>query len=88
MIYSFWQIESEIKTFQYQWLSAILIVCRKILLMEAIFSGHAKRNEHTIDGNTRISYGGSKSSVEPEKGSEVVFDLLKDIGVNMLRVRW
>ncbi|MFT5332989.1 MAG: spermidine dehydrogenase, partial [Halioglobus sp.] len=29
------------------------------------FGGHAKRNEHSINGNTLISYGGSQSLVEP-----------------------
>jgi spermidine dehydrogenase len=31
------------------------------------FGGHAKRNEHTINGDTRIIYGGSQTLVDPTK---------------------
>ncbi len=51
------------------------------------FGGHAKRNEHTINGKTLISYGGSQSIVEPKQGSKVVLDLLKDIGVDIERFK-
>ena len=43
------------------------------------FGGHAKRNEHTMNGNTRLTYGGSQTLVDPRDGSEVVLNLLKDI---------
>ena len=40
------------------------------------FGGHAKRNEHTVDGKLRIGYGGSQTLVEPgeagKRGSEPV----------------
>jgi spermidine dehydrogenase len=49
------------------------------------FGGHAKRNEHTIDGAPRISYGGSQSIVEPRHASEVVLGLFRDIGVDLER---
>jgi len=49
------------------------------------FGGHAKRNEHTINGNTRITYGGSQSLVNPRDGTEVVLDLFRDIGVDLDR---
>jgi len=49
------------------------------------FGGHAKRNEHTIDGQLRVGYGGSQSIVEPKQGSEAVQALLKDIGVDVER---
>jgi spermidine dehydrogenase len=49
------------------------------------FGGHAKRNEHTIDGNTLISYGGSQSIVEPKHANKIVVDLLEDIGVDVQR---
>jgi spermidine dehydrogenase len=49
------------------------------------FGGHAKRNEHTIDGDTRISYGGSQTLVDPKDGSKAVHGLLKDIGVEVAR---
>ena len=36
------------------------------------FGGHAKRNEHTINGKTRISYGGSQTLVEPQQSGAIV----------------
>ena len=60
---------------------------KKVLILDNHddFGGHAVRNEHTINGNTRISYGGSQSIVEPKHGSEVVLNLLSDIGVDIER---
>jgi spermidine dehydrogenase len=60
---------------------------KKILILDNHddFGGHAKRNEHTIDGNTLITYGGSQSIVEPKNGSKFVLNLLKDIGVDIER---
>jgi spermidine dehydrogenase len=60
---------------------------KKVLILDNHddFGGHAKRNEHTIDGNTLIGYGGSQSIVEPANANEVVLDLLKDIGVDVDR---
>ena len=57
----------------------------KILILDNHddFGGHAKRNEHAINGNTLISYGGSQTLVEPHGGGQVVLDLLPDIGVNL-----
>ncbi len=49
------------------------------------FGGHAKRNEHTIGGNTRIAYGGSQTIVEPKHADEVVLRLFEDIGVDLGR---
>ena len=62
---------------------------KKVLILDNHddFGGHAKRNEHTIDGNLRITYGGSQSLVEPKHGSEVVLDLLRDIGVDLERFK-
>ena len=58
---------------------------KKVLILDNHddFGGHAKRNEHKIDGKTLISYGGSQSIVEPKYGSKVVHALLKDIGVDI-----
>jgi spermidine dehydrogenase len=50
------------------------------------FGGHAKRNEHMIDGNTRIAYGGSQTITEPKHANKIVLDLLEDIGVDLQRV--
>ncbi len=62
---------------------------KKVLVLDNHddFGGHAKRNEHTINGKTLISYGGSQSIVEPKNGSKIVLDLLKDIGVNLSRFK-
>jgi spermidine dehydrogenase len=60
---------------------------KKVLILDNHddFGGHAKRNEHTIDGNTRIGYGGSQSIVAPKYASKVVHDLLINIGVDTER---
>ena len=60
---------------------------KKVLILDNHddFGGHAKRNEHTIDGKTLISYGGSQTLVKPKHGSKVVHALLKDIGVDIER---
>ena len=60
---------------------------KKVLILDNHddFGGHAKRNEHKIDGKTLISYGGSQSIVEPKNGSKVVHDLLKDVGIDIKR---
>ena len=49
------------------------------------FGGHAKRTEHTVNGKTLISYGGSQSIVEPSNASRAVNQLFKDIGVDTQR---
>ena len=51
------------------------------------FGGHAKRNEHTIDGDTRITYGGSQTLVEPKHANKVVSELLGDLGVDLERFK-
>ena len=60
---------------------------RKVLILDNHddFGGHAKRNEHTIGGNTRISYGGSQTIVEPKHADRIVLDLLEHIGVDLRR---
>ena len=39
---------------------------KKVLILDNHddFGGHAKRNEHTINGNTRIGYGGSTNDTK------------------------
>ena len=51
------------------------------------FGGHAKRNEHMIDGDTRLGEGGSESFEYPHEFSETVLNLLKDLGVDMDRFK-
>ncbi|MBT5218152.1 MAG: NAD(P)/FAD-dependent oxidoreductase [Woeseia sp.] len=60
---------------------------KKILILDNHddFGGHAKRNEHTIDGNTRIAYGGSQTIVDPNHANKVVLDLMEDIGIDLER---
>ena len=60
---------------------------KKVLILDNHddFGGHAKRNEHTVDGQLRIGYGGSQTLVEPKHGSKAVHTLLKDIGVDIER---
>ena len=60
---------------------------KKILILDNHddFGGHAKRNEHAIDGKTLISYGGSQTIVEPAYADQIVLDLLEDIGVDLAR---
>ncbi len=62
---------------------------KKVLVLDNHddFGGHAKRNEHTIDGDTRISYGGSQTLVEPRHASKIVLDLLEDLGIDLERFK-
>ncbi len=62
---------------------------KKILILDNHddFGGHAKRNEHTIDGDTRLSAGGSESFEYPSGFSEIVLNLLKDLGVDIDRFK-
>ena len=60
---------------------------KKVLILDNHddFGGHAKRNEHTINGVTLLGEGGSESFEAPYDFSETVLNLLKDIGVDMDR---
>ena len=49
------------------------------------FGGHAKRNEFTINGQTRIGYGGTESMDTPSAYSRVAKQLLIDIGIETSR---
>ncbi|MCP3958126.1 MAG: NAD(P)/FAD-dependent oxidoreductase [bacterium] len=62
---------------------------KKVLILDNHddFGGHAKRNEHTIGGNTRITYGGSQTLVEPGDASAVLLDLFRDIGIDLERFK-
>lgn len=46
------------------------------------FGGHAKRNEFSIDGKTRIGYGGTEAIDTPSAYSQVAKDLLVDVGID------
>ncbi|MCP4461118.1 MAG: FAD-dependent oxidoreductase [Cytophagales bacterium] len=62
---------------------------KKILILDNHddFGGHAKRNEHTIDGQLRLGHGGSQTIVEPQYASEVVNGLFKDVGIDIDRFK-
>ncbi len=62
---------------------------KKVLIIDNHddFGGHAKRNEHTINGNTRLSYGGSQTLVEPRSGGKLILNLFKDIGIDLDRFK-
>src|SRR5690606_9178155 len=49
------------------------------------FGGHAKRNEFTINGRTRIGYGGTESIDTPSGYTGVSKALLSEIGVDVQR---
>ena len=58
---------------------------KKILILDNHddFGGHARRNEHVIDGKTLITYGGSQTLVEPRVADPVIRQLFTDIGVDL-----
>lgn len=62
---------------------------KKVLILDNHddFGGHAKRNEHTIGGNTLLGYGGSQTLVSPQHGGKTVLSLLRDIGVDLDRFK-
>ena len=49
------------------------------------FGGHAKRNEHSIDGKLRIGYGGTQSLVNPKEWGTIGSELLDDLGIDLKR---
>jgi spermidine dehydrogenase len=62
---------------------------KKVLILDNHddFGGHARRNEHTIDGATLVGYGGSQTLVNPHEGGETVLGLLRDIGIDLDRFK-
>jgi spermidine dehydrogenase len=58
---------------------------KKVLILDNHddFGGHARRNEHTIDGDMRLGEGGSESFESPGEFSATVLNLLSDLGVDM-----
>ena len=62
---------------------------KKILILDNHddFGGHAKRNEHNIDGNILIGEGGSESIEQTGALSNVVLNLLEDIGLDLDRFK-
>jgi spermidine dehydrogenase len=62
---------------------------KKVLILDNHddFGGHAKRNEHSINGDTRLTYGGSQTLVEPYSAGETILNLFKDIGIDLDRFK-
>jgi len=60
---------------------------KKVLILDNHddFGGHAKRNEHEIDGVMRLGEGGSESIESTGSLSEVVANLMNDLGVDIDR---
>ncbi len=60
---------------------------KKILILDNHddFGGHARRNEHTIDGDTRLTFGGSQTIQGPQSYSDVSKRLLHDLGIDLKR---
>jgi len=56
---------------------------KKILILDNHddFGGHAKRNEHTIDGETKIAYGGSQTLESPSDYTKNTRELLDDLKI-------
>lgn len=62
---------------------------KKILVLDNHddFGGHAKRNEHSIDGTLRLGHGGSQTIVEPKHTSDTVLNMFEDIGIDLDRFK-
>lgn len=60
---------------------------KKILILDNHddFGGHARRNEHHIDGNMRIGQGGSESLEDTGSYSDVLVEMLRDIGIDLTK---
>lgn len=58
---------------------------KKILILDNHddFGGHAKRNEHTIDGVMKIGYGGAQTLESPSRYGNNTRDILADINVEV-----
>ena len=62
---------------------------KKVLILENHddFGGHAKRNEHDIDGDIRLGEGGSESIESPYGSSELVMTLFEELGIDLDRFK-
>ncbi|MDE0721645.1 MAG: FAD-dependent oxidoreductase [Dehalococcoidia bacterium] len=60
---------------------------KKVLILDNHddFGGHAKRNEHTVNGHLLLGEGGSESLEDPQGFSDVARNLIKDLGVDVKR---
>jgi len=62
---------------------------KKVLILDshADFGGQCVRNEHTIGDNTRLIFGGSQTIVSPHARSKTTLKLLKDLGIDLDRLK-
>jgi spermidine dehydrogenase len=62
---------------------------KKVLILDthADFGGQCARNEHTIGDNTRLIFGGSQTIVSPHARSQTTLKLLKDLGIDLDRLK-
>lgn len=62
---------------------------KKVLILDNHddFGGHARRNEHMINGDMRLTNGGSQTLVSPHARSKIVLELLKDIDIDLDRFK-
>jgi len=62
---------------------------KKVLILDNHddFGGHARRNEHTVDGDTRLIFGGSQNIQSPHIYSDTSKKLLSDIGIDLERFK-
>ncbi len=62
---------------------------KKVLILDshADFGGQCARNEHTIGDNTRLIFGGSQTIVSPHARSKTTLKLLKDLGIDLDRLK-
>jgi spermidine dehydrogenase len=62
---------------------------KKVLILDNHddFGGHAKRNEHTVNGHMLLGEGGSESLEYPHEFRETVRNLMNDLGVDMDRFK-
>ena len=62
---------------------------KKVLILDNHddFGGHAKRNEHTVGDDTRLTFGGSQSLASPHTYSETSRKLIEELGVDLDRFK-
>lgn len=62
---------------------------KKILILDSHddFGGQCARNEHSIGDTTRLMFGGSQTIVSPHARSKTTLKLLKDLGIDLDRLK-
>ena len=62
---------------------------KKVLILDnhGDFGGQCARNEHTVGDNTRLIFGGSQTIVSPHARSKTTLKLLKDLGIDLDRLK-